>query len=379
MNINLVTPLGYTGYGMAGLNILKALIRLGHNVALFPIGTPNPDSQEDVEAIQLASKNTANFDPHALCIRIWHQFDMAQRVGTGRFVGFPIFELDTLKPNEIHHLSTLDEIAVTSEWAKSVLENNGIHKPIKVCPLGVDRNIFRPLGEPESTKSLRTKPGNMVFLNMGKWEVRKGHDILAKIFMDTFSQTDAVELWMCPHNPFLKQQEIDGFMRNYHSRPGQIKVLERLKSSKNVAEVMNTADVGIFPSRAEGWNMEALEMLACSKHIIITECSAHTEYCNHENSHLVMVPDVEPAVDKKWFFGDGNWAKIDDAAIEQISRYMRELYDRFHFHGLSRNIAGLETAQKLTWENTAKKLLEVTPEYSGVSGYIKYEEPALNR
>lgn len=371
MNINLITPLGYTGYGMAGLNILKALIQLGHTVSLFPIGQPNPDSQEDVNAIQLGVKNSATFDKDAPCIRIWHQFDMAQRVGTGRFIGFPIFELDTLKPNEIHHLSTLDEIAVTSEWAKNILIQNGLgYKPIKVCPLGVDRNIFRPQGQPESTKNLRTKPGNMVILNMGKWEVRKGHDILGKVFMDTFSQTDAVELWMCPHNPFLKQQEIDKFMRSYNSRPGQIKVLERLKTSKNVAEVMNTADAGIFPSRAEGWNMEALEMLSCGKHIIITECSAHTEFCNHDNSNLVMVPEVESAVDNKWFFGDGNWAKLDDNALEQMSMYLKTLYDRFHFTGLSTNIAGIQTAQKYSWENTATKLLETSKEYAGYTEYV---------
>ncbi len=376
MNVNLIAPLGYTGYGMAGVNVLKALTRLGHNVSLFPIGQANPDNQEDAEAIKRGLHNAQTFDPHATCIRIWHQFDMAQRVGSGRFVGFPIFELDTLKPNELHHLSTLDEIAVTSQWAKQVLLNNGIHKPIKVCPLGVDRTIFQPQPQSEATKGLRTKPGNMVILNMGKWEVRKGHDILAKIFMDTFSQLDAVELWMCPFNPFLNQHEVDKFLRNYGSRPGQIKVLDRLKSHKNVAEVMNAADIGVFPSRAEGWNMEALEMLSCSKHIIITECSAHTEYCTHENSHLVMVPEVEPAKDEKWFYGEGNWAKLDEAAIEQISGYMRELYDRFHFTGLSRNLEGIKTAQQYSWENTAQALLAETEEGDSLTNC---ETVALNR
>lgn len=369
MNINLITPLGYTGYGMTGINILKSLVRQGYTISLFPVGQPNPESQEDSELIQACIKNAQYYDPQAQCIRIWHQFDMAQRVGSGRFTGFPIFELDKLKPNEIHHLSHLDEIAVTSEWAKNILVQNGLKNPIKVCPLGVDRSIFYPTPLPEATKGLRTKPGNMVILNMGKWEVRKGHDILGKIFMDTFSQTDAVELWMCPFNPFLKQQEIDSFMRLYNSRPGQIKVLERLKSHKNVAEVMNTADVGVFPARAEGWNMEALEMLSCGKHIVITECSAHTEYCTHENSHLVMVPEVEPAVDNKWFFGEGNWAKIDDEAITQISGYLRNLYDRYHFTGLSQNQAGIETAEKFSWDNTVKTLLESTEAYSG-SGYV---------
>jgi hypothetical protein len=42
---------------------------------------------------------------------------------------------------------------------------------------------------------------------MGKWEVRKGHDILVELFNDAFMSTDDVELWMCNHNPFYTKEE----------------------------------------------------------------------------------------------------------------------------------------------------------------------------
>ena len=47
------------------------------------------------------------------------------------------------------------------------------------------------------------------------------------------------------------------------------------------------ADCGLFPARAEGWNLELLEMMACGKQVIATNYSAHTEFCTKENSILI--------------------------------------------------------------------------------------------
>lgn len=355
MNINLIAPIGYTGYGVTGLNVLKALVKMDVHVALFPLGQISLETEADRDIVQAAIKNQEDYDSQAQCIRIWHQFDMAQRVGSGRFTGMPIFELDVLKPNEIHHLKGLDEIVVCSEWAKAIVLDH-MEANVKVAPLGVDREIFKPQ---ESPVTLRTRPDNMVFLNIGKWEVRKGHDILGKVFMDTFSQTDPVELWMCPHNPFLTQRELDAWLGLYNSRPGQIKILERLKTQRNVADVMNAADVGVFPARAEGWNLELLEMMSCGKPVIATEYSAHTEFCGSGNSYQLPITELEPANDGKWFHGEGRWAKLDDNVLEQLSLDMKILYDKFHFGGLEVNEGGIETAKKFSWENTARRLLDV--------------------
>jgi hypothetical protein len=40
-----------------------------------------------------------------------------------------------------------------------------------------------------------------VFLNVGKWEYRKGHDVLLEAFNKAFEPTDNVRLVMNCHNP----------------------------------------------------------------------------------------------------------------------------------------------------------------------------------
>ena len=54
---------------------------------------------------------------------------------------------------------------------------------------------------------------------------------------------------------------------------------------------MSQVDCGVFPSRAEGRNLELLEMMSAGKHVITTDYSAHTEFCTKDNAGLVPITD----------------------------------------------------------------------------------------
>ena len=171
MRINLQAPINQLGYGVAGLNILKALQNEAE-VSLFPIGQPQVTNQEDANAVRKGIEVATTFDPNAPCIKIWHQNQMAERIGSGKFIGFPIFELDVFNSQEKHHLSSCEHLFVCSEWAKKVCLNNlhfGEHR-VHVVPLGVDAELFPPAPVRQDDKT--------IFFNCGKWEIRKGHDIL---------------------------------------------------------------------------------------------------------------------------------------------------------------------------------------------------------
>ena len=122
---------------------------------------------------------------------------------------------------------------------------------------------------------------------------------------------------------------------------------------------MSMVDCGLFPSKAEGWNLEALELLACGKHIIITDYSGHTEFCTKENSRLVTIDKKEQAYDGKWFDGkSGEWACIGSDQIDQIIEHMREIHRLKSEGSLGLNEEGVKTARHFSWENTAKKIIE---------------------
>ena len=357
-NINLSCPVNQLGYGVTGLNIAKSLHELKHSVSLYVIGEIDVPENYHEDLKQMIA-NSRMPDWNAPSVRIWHQHDMAQFVGNGNKYGFPIFELDNFLDLEVHHLSYLDYWFVTSEWAKSIMIDqlkqirgeDEVREKTSVIPLGVDRSIFR-----ESVSHRK----ETIFFNCGKWEIRKGHDILIKAFNEAFNEDDNVELWMMCDNPFYSEEENFKWERLYRtSKLGEkVRIIPRQKSQQEVYNIMSQTDCGIFPARAEGWNLELLEMMSCGKSVISTNYSSHTEFCNSDNCMLIDVPEKEEAVDGKWFRGQGKWAKIDEKQITELAEHMRKVHEEKKKDSLNINQAGVDTAKKFSWKNSAEKILK---------------------
>ena len=163
---------------------------------------------------------------------------------------------------------------------------------------------------------------------------------------------------MCD-NPFPNvdnQKWID----TYKSSPlgDKIRVIPRQKTQKDVYNIMTQTDCGIFPARAEGWNLELLEMMSCGKHVIATNYSGHTEFCTTENAHLINIDNLETAYDGVWFHGDrGFWAEISENQKDQTIEHMRSIYHKKNEGSLSPNTSGINTAVKFSWKNSANELL----------------------
>jgi glycosyltransferase involved in cell wall biosynthesis len=123
---------------------------------------------------------------------------------------------------------------------------------------------------------------------------------------------------------------------------------------------MKLMDCGVFPSRAEGWNLEILEMMSCGKHIITTDVTGHTEFCDQYNSSLIYPDCMETAFDGQFFYGQGEWYTIEDEHVDQIAEFM---YYDIHIpkqeNKLKQNKEGIKTAKQFTWEHSAKKLYDI--------------------
>jgi len=357
MDINLIAPINNLGYGVASKNILLALDNLGHRVSLFPISGRErmQYSSTQAPAIEEALVNADRahrINPRTPCIKIWHQNDMRFPDNySGPKIGFPFFELDELSPVEVKELLSCDHVFVASHWAKSVLSTYGIKS--YVVPLGVDTSIFKPTRNQSS--------GKFVYLNVGKWEVRKGHLDLAPAFAKAFEGNDNVELWMMCDNPFYSVQQNEWWHNYYRSYLGRkVKFIPRQYSELQVAGIMQRANAGVFPAKAEGWNLELLEMLACAKRVVATDYSGHTEFCDTTNSFLLPVSGFENAIDAcelhpegYWFKGNqGNWAKVN---VDDLVSSLRSCYQS----EIDFEPAALNTAKRFTWDNTAKTITEI--------------------
>ena len=349
--INLQCPItSKTGYGITSYNIFRGLLAAQYNVHLFPIGASDVDSEAEkqlfIDTVKKSGMSWSKKDP---CLKIWHQFDLSTRIGSGKYGGLIFFETTKLNDVEVNMINNLDVVFVATQWAKTILEQNNISVPVVVSPLAVNTDVFRPVND------INKKNDKYVFINVGKWEIRKGHDFLVDAFNSAFSETDNVELWMINHNIFLSQEENNIWADMYrNSKLGsKIKILPRATTHKELAAIMNLADCGIFPARAEGWNNEILEIMALNKPIIATNYSAHTEYCNHDNSYLIDIDKMVTARDNKFFNGSGGeWADLGHNQLEQTVSFMKKVY----LDNIRSNPNGLNTAKQYSWLKTAQIL-----------------------
>ena len=347
MKLNLSCPINTTSYGYVSTYFMKELNILGYDLRHIPISYNAPDENLFESVSHILCNHNFHYD--AACLRIWHQHDMTSFTGSGAKIGFPIFELETFSSREAHSLGYPDFLLTPSKWSQTVLKNSGLDS--QIVPLGYDDSIFVPCELPDKDIT--------IFGNFGKWEVRKGHDILCEAFNAAFEENDRVLLALMPTNQFLTNEEKYSWEHKYkNSKLGhKVNILPRFKTQSMVYNIMKQIHCAVFPSRAEGWNLEALEALACGRHLIITDCTAHSDFCNSQNSLLIkMTTGYEKAFDGKFFFGDSFWRSFGNDEFDQLVEYMRMVH-RINMDGsLQINSKGLESSKEFTWRNSAQKL-----------------------
>ena len=54
-----------------------------------------------------------------------------------------------------------------------------------------------------------------------------------------------------------------------------------------------------------------------------------------------------------WFHGKSNWAKIGQKQVDQLIGHMQDVYN----NAILDNPAGIDTAKKFSWKNTADLLI----------------------
>jgi glycosyltransferase involved in cell wall biosynthesis len=350
------------------LNILKSLDALGHDVVFFPRvvwrTTDLAPDLSDVALILRCMRRHHDIDMAAPCLRISPEAEMTLFAGRGPRCGLSFFETTRFTDRELRHLGSVDLLFVASEWARSVAIDNGLAAAaVFVAPMGVDREVFH--------ETAPRKDGPTVFVNVGAWQYRKGHDLLLEAFGRAFRPGDDVELRLQCHNPWSSIDD-ERWLQCCRESPmaGHITVLPRTARHREIADVLRDADCGVFPSRGEAWNLEALEMLSCGRHVIATRYAGHTEYLDPGNASLIEIDELEPVDDPIWMpvFSEhkvGDWARLGDHQLEQLVQHLRAVHERKQSGALGLNCAGVATAERFTWAHTARRLVAGFESFGG--------------
>ena len=346
MQINMIGPYNETGYGVHFSNLLKALVALPEvDVTWFNIGPVTADPPVSTGKCYYQVKD---WDPSAPSIRLFHEFDMALFPGYEP-IAYPVFELDAIRQDAVHQLAKCNMIMVPSAWAKDVILSVPALQDmdVYVVPEGVSDDFFS-VGEP-----INFFPNDDVFrfLHIGKYETRKNQDLIYDAYMKAFGGRKDVELVFMIDN-LWDQEGTQRFKQRAYAGKGRITFLPRVNKQTLIA-LIHEVQAGVFASRAEGWNLPLLEMMAAGKPVITTSNTGMTEFVTSLNAWIIDSGPLIPAMDNKFFVGEGRWY---DPGCKQLAEFMHSMF--LHGRdGIEHNQSGIDTAKQFSWTNAAKTLL----------------------
>lgn len=370
--LNLTAPVNTLGFGHAAVNLLQAFHDAGVESSWFPIGAVDYQPHHE-SAVRAAFERAKRYDPNAPSLRVWHQFSLEHHVGRGPHAGWTFFELDRLTPDEVHQINSLDLMFASSHWAKRVMNFSGVTAPVVVAQPGVDQKVFRQGVKPFWPSLVLGPPptkDTTVFMNVGKWSTLKGMDFLLDVFNAAFASGDDVLLVMCCHHP-LKVPGFDGheeskkwadyYLSSSLGLAGKIRVVpHRLSAQHELAALMAAADAGVFLARGEGWNMPATEMLAMGKEVVLTDCTAHSDYGGRAGARMVEVDGDENAFEHPFLpSGKGCWARLGQKALDCAVEQLRAVHKARQENGRTVNQQGVDLfAHEITWRRCATTMGE---------------------
>ena len=277
-----------------------------------------------------------------ICISGYRPFDNGdmyrllreKNPGFGYYIGYTMFETDRLPGMWVNPCNEMDEIWVPSRFNLETFGGSGVlREKIHVIPIGIEAGeyqleIIKPLVIPG-------KKG-FVFLSVFEWTNRKGWDVLIKAYLNAFSRSEAVTLVIHAWSETGKSirelaHEFISSLGKDPTRVPTIVVLEGYLSHSEMPSLYRAADAFVLSTRGEGWGLPFMEAMAMGLPTIGTRCSAHLDFMNDQNSHLidcnvVDIPDHllgEPPLHKSLFWGH-RWA---EPSVEHTARLMREVYD----------------------------------------------------
>jgi len=284
-----------------------------------------------------------------------------------------MIETETLPPGWAGACRPLTELWVPSSFNAAVFAAAGLDESrIRVIPIGVDTDLFRPrdpggprpelprpaLLQPPGYRATRrgagrarpgragtrsrrlTRPSSRAldhrfrFLSVFAWQERKGWDILLRAYLREFSARDDVVLVLKTltfvhsareiHSDWTRLVAGESTLRRYP--PPAVEVLTGEMSPWEMARLYAACDAFVLPSRGEGLGRPYLEAMACGLPAIGTRWGGNLDFMNDGNSYLVDVERLEavPANTKPGLLGGQRWAR---PSLEHLRVLMRRVYE----------------------------------------------------
>ena len=257
--------------------------------------------------------------------------------------------------------SNSDIIIITpSHWSKTGFIRSGANPDRTiVIPCGIDPKIYKPLTKSER-EALRKQLGwdGFVFLNIGAGSPNKGIGLLLKAFSVVVESYPEARLVLKGEESIYESdsliaQNIDELTFDEAEKvlPRMAYIGETLPFAK-MAQLYQAADAYVSLYLAEGFNLPALEAIACGLPVICTKGGPTDDF---------TTPDFAWHVESTFQEGTSNDRQIFRLMpdLEHSIALMKNIIEQPELCDRSREAGPKFVAAGFTWKHVTDQLLEV--------------------
>lgn len=341
-------PTGTThGWGIAGSYLSAEIARL-----------------PAIDGVTLHSVAGHHFAPS--CTEQWNRIN----------IGYCFFESEIIAYRYIPEAARKwDYIVAGSSWCEHHLRIAGMDRTSTILQ-GIDPAVFSPVPS-------RAEDGRFIVFSGGKFEFRKGHDLVIaamRVFMARHPDAWLACAW---HNHWpasirtmeqsrlidFRYQDIpcDQFYLRLLAENGI--PLERVMiypvlDNRQMREVYQTSDLGLFPNRCEGGNnMVMCEYMACGRPVLASTMTGHHDVVSPENAFCLT--SYEPVLSTHEGAPAGVW--FESSVEEMISLLEQAYHDRPALAHMAE--AAGRSMKSLSWEQAAAGFHKIAAELSCNSAF----------
>lgn len=245
-------------------------------------------------------------------------------------VGRAAFATDRIPDGWADRCKAMDEVWVPTEFHREIFAACGIDsRKVRVLHTGIDTRLFRPDLPPLEIPHLR----GFNFLSLSDWRARQGTDVLLRAYVQEFKPDEDVALILkiseCENSSVDIEAELLSFI--------EIQLKRRLENIPRVillsggsvypqddfARLCASAHAFVYPCRAEALGRALLEALSGGLPVIATRWGGPLEFLDDDNSFLIGMEGLVPALPEEEHFAGHRWA---EPSIDHLRELMREVF-----------------------------------------------------
>ena len=384
--INLFMPIWKnSGWGICGKNLALELSNLDRINIITPSDIrPEPIGDEleyaAISRLPINSIDASNFDKNenrvmGVSIRIMNDLDLSllmDDVLSEIVIGYTFYLGNPLTTEQKNSANQLNLIAAGSSYCENRLNAAGINNTTTIIQ-GINPQIFNPANNEKNLLKDR-----FIIFSGGKFEYRKGQDIVLKAFKifsdihpDALLVNSWSNFWEFSINTMAESRLIDfsfdakepekSYQQLYINNdidPKKVITLP-IKPPHQLSSIFKNSDVGLFPNRCEGGtNLILMEYMACGKPAIATIRTGHADIVNPDNAFAI---EKDSSVNPRHgnLSGYHGWVEPD---IDEIVAHLETAYNDKEACRQKGRAAG-EFLKNITWKKAALEFYEAARQF----------------